>query len=381
MSAGEVYLLRHFTYRSSVFRIGNGAQNVTLQNVCIYSAYGMGVIAEGGAHHMLFSGMTIGLRPGTEKKYRISTTADAFHFADSGGYFIIENCDVSFMGDDALNTHNNMGILNSVNEKTITLSCFNGQVGYSEGTVLRFRNADDYSPCSVEATVQSKVFADETDVILVLDRDIGESVPIGSVLYDAGRDSGHYIIRNNYFHENRARGLLLGASDGLVEKNRFYKNQGAAVIFPVDLSDQWMEGSGVDNVVLRNNTFDTCDVGAWTSLIQFFTNNKGKPLSGQCFTNIEISNNTAIDFPGEFINMECAGGLTVTGNTIKNSTKLGYSREVRGMITARKFKDLTVTDNTWYRSDYMAEKVNEVNLTDEKPDLSQTVFKNNRLVD
>ena len=32
------------------------------------------------------------------------------------------------------------------------------------------------------------------------------------------------FVRNNYYHECRARGLLLGSDNGLVENNRFYKN-------------------------------------------------------------------------------------------------------------------------------------------------------------
>ena len=55
-----------------------------------------------------------GLRPGAEDKYRISTTADGIHIANSNGYFRLDNCDLSFCGDDILNVHDDMFYIESI---------------------------------------------------------------------------------------------------------------------------------------------------------------------------------------------------------------------------------------------------------------------------
>lgn len=60
--AGQVYLLRHYTYRSSVFYTGDNSKNISYKNIRIYAAYGSGFVAGGGASHMLFSGITIPMK-------------------------------------------------------------------------------------------------------------------------------------------------------------------------------------------------------------------------------------------------------------------------------------------------------------------------------
>ena len=372
--AGQVYLLRHYTYRSSVFYTGDNSKNISYKNIRIYAAYGSGFVAGGGASHMLFSGITIGLRPGTEKRYRISTTVDAFHIADTAGYFIMENCDVSFQGDDCLNVHDNIGVVESVSGKTITVAC-KATGNYNVGAELTFKNASTYVDYGVKAVVTAKNVGSGR-VTLTLDREVNGLLK-GAVVSDNSRNSSNYIVRNNYFHECRARGLLLGSSNGLVENNRFYKTQGAAILIPIDIADSWMEGTGVDNLLIRNNTFDTCNVNDWTALIEFVANNSGRSINGECFTKIAIVNNTMIDFPSRMLLVHGVRDVTVAGNTIKNPTAM--KGNLRGVIEAEYFKNLTISDNTWHRSSHMADDVNEVQLTERNPDKTQITLKNNVL--
>lgn len=374
-ASGQVYLLRHYTYRSSVFYTGYYSKNITYKNIHIYSAYGSGFVAGDGANHMLFSDITIGLRPGTENKYRISTTVDAFHIADTAGYFIMDNCDVSFQGDDCLNVHDNIGVVQSVSGNTVVVAC-QSTGNYNVGAQLTFKNASTYVAYDVRATVTDKT-AGSGKVTLTLDQAMDNSL-VGAVVSDDSRNSSHYIVRNCYFHECRARGLLLGSGNGLVENNRFFKTQGAAILIPIDIiSGSWMEGTGVDNLMIRNNTFETCNVNNWTPLIQFVANNNGKTINGECFTNIAIVNNTMIDFPSRLLLIHGVRNVTVAGNVIKNPTAMKGS--LRGVIEAEYFKNLVITDNTWYKSAYMGSDVNEVQLTERNPDKSQVTLKNNVL--
>lgn len=374
--AEQVYLLRHRMYKSSVFYTAKGSENITYKDVTIYTAYGAGLTAGSGAHHMLFSGITIGLRPGTENEYRISTTVDAFHIADTAGYFILENCDISFQGDDCLNVHDNIGVVQSISGNTVTLFC--RETGnFNEGASLTFKNPETYVAYDETAVVKSKS-VDANVLTLVLDRELDVRL-VGAVVSDNSRNSSNYIIRNCYFHENRARGLLLGSGNGLIENNRFYKTQAAAILIPVDIIlESWMEGTGVDNLLIRNNTFDTCDVNNWTALIEFVTNFNGSAIKGECFTNIAIENNTMIDFPSKMLQIRGVKNLKITGNVIKNPTEMKGSK--RGIIGAENFKNLLISDNTWYKSPNMPRNVNKVQFTEKKPDKSEITVKNNAVL-
>ncbi|MCH5198824.1 MAG: hypothetical protein J1E34_07960 [Oscillospiraceae bacterium] len=373
---GQVYLLRHYTYKSSVFYTAQSSKNISYKNINIYSALGAGLTAGSGAHHILFSGITIGLRPGTEDKYRISTTVDAFHIADTAGYFIMENCDISFQGDDCLNVHDNVGVIKSVNGNTIVLTC-RATGNFGEGAELTFKNPETYEKYDITAVVTDKN-VDEYEITLTVDRELDDFV-VGTVVSDNSRNSSNYIIRNCYFHENRARGLLLGSSNGLVENNRFYKTQAAAILIPVDIIfESWMEGTGVENLMIRNNTFDTCDVNNWTALIEFVTNLNGNRIKGECFKNIAVVDNEMIDFPSKLLQIRAVNSLTVSGNVIKNPSGTKSSR--RGVIGAENFKNLVIADNIWYKSANMPKNVNKLLYTEKKPDKSEVASYNNVII-
>jgi parallel beta-helix repeat protein len=69
---------------------------------------------------------------------------------------------------------------------------------------------------------------------------------------DLARVSARFVIRNNTFSYNRARGILLESSFGLVEQNTF-TGQTAQGIFVGVASGS--EGPGVQNVIFRGNHF------------------------------------------------------------------------------------------------------------------------------
>jgi hypothetical protein len=68
------------------------------------------------------------------------------------------------------------------------------------------------------------------------------------MLIAAGNKTNHAsrncIIRNRYFQENRARGVLCNPADWLVEGNRFFHNQHAAMLLVSDVGSSWSEGFG-----------------------------------------------------------------------------------------------------------------------------------------
>ena len=358
--AEQVYLLRHRTYCGSVFYTGYGSQNITYDNITIYGAYGAGFVSGTGAHHTLFSNITIGLRPETKYIHRISTTVDAFHIADTGGYFIMENCDISFQGDDALNVHDNVGTLLKAYGNTLAVSTKSPE-SFEEDCILAFKASSDFSDIELSARVKA---IEKTDIqlILTLDREIGD-IAAGTIVYNADHDSGHYIIRNNYFHENRARGLLLGSDNGLVENNRFYKTQGAAILIPVDICDSWTEGTGVENLVIRQNEFNTCNVNDWSAVVEFVANYNGSAIKGACFNKIVFCENTFIDFPSGALLVRSTVNSVFSSNIIKNASALGKNTD-RGRMKAEYSGKLTFLNNKWISSPYMTEDINEIRVID-----------------
>ena len=346
-----------------------GASNITCKDITIYSIHGQGICVRGGdTHHIKISGVTIGLNPETADKYRMSTTADAINIADSGGYFIIENCDVGYQGDDGLNIHDNVGIVEDVGDDFIVITVMNSSA-FSSGTQVRFKNGTDFIDIDFTAKVTRKKSMGNSRYTLTLDTEVPLEVDSGTVVADCSVDSSHYIIRNNYFHENRARGILLNSSDGLVENNRFYKTQFSAINVSVDYGTQWLEGTGIDNLIIRNNRIESCNVAGNGAAITFYATNTrapGSTINGTCFKNLLISGNTFINTNKQAISARSASALAVVGNRILNPDEITSPYEDivlpdRGRIElkGRALAGITVAHNEWESSPYIPEDVNK----------------------
>jgi hypothetical protein len=65
------------------------------------------------------------------------------------------------------------------------------------------------------------------------------------------------IIRDCWFGNNRARGILCSTPRKVVIENNTFAIQGAAILIPGD-ANGWYESGAVSDVLIRRNTFDNC---------------------------------------------------------------------------------------------------------------------------
>ncbi len=310
---GETYILRHYVYDGTIFSIRNHSKNVTFDNVSIYGSPGMAYICEDNCSRFQIINSFIGVNPDYKDKRSVSLTADAIHIVNTDGCFNISDCDISGMGDDAINVHDGLGYVSAVNGNTLTLIA--SAMRLFEGDVLAFKN-DKFENTDITAKIVSvKDLEGITKEVVV--ENLPEGVAEGFTAYNTECDSSNYVIRNNYFHENRARGLLLQSSNGLCENNRFYKTMAQAIKVVMDIEPTlWQEGTGVDNLVIRNNTFEKCNYSDWGTVIEIGTNIAGESAQTAVFTNVEISSNEFTDIPSYLLKANNINGFVFSNNTI-----------------------------------------------------------------
>lgn len=310
---GETYILRHYVYDGTVFNIRDYSKNITFDNVSIYGSPGMAYICEGNCSHFQIINNFIGVNPEHKSSRCVSLTADAIHIVNTLGCFNISGCDISGMGDDAINVHDGLGYVSAVSGNTLTLTA--SAMRLEAGDILAFKNSKFENTDLTAKIVSVKSLDWITKEVVV------ESLPVsitsGWTAYNTGCNSGNYVIRNNYFHENRARGLLLQSSNGLCENNRFYKTMAQAIKVVMDIEPTlWQEGTGVDNLVIRNNTFEMCNYSDWGSVIEIGTNIAGKSAETAVFTNVEITSNRFTDIPSKLMRVNNVNGLVFSSNTV-----------------------------------------------------------------
>ena len=310
----------------------------------------------------------------------MSTTADALNFKNTGGYIIVENCDIGYQGDDCLNIHSTPGITEFIYGDEIEMIVRNGNNFYV-GCEVGFKRASDFTMHEFTATVTGYEYISSEEYgqhyRMTLDREVPADIEENWIIYNKSNNGEYYIIRNNFFHENRARGVLLGSPNGLVENNRFYRHQLSAVNISLDHGSQWIEGTGVNNLIVRNNIFEECNLAARDgAYINISAGSDfgvgGMILSEKCFYDILISGNTFINPKAGIISARSITNLAFVNNTIKNPDEIKHYSEPdktfpnRGRIELRGYeiKDATVIHNTWEKSPYITDTICEVYAVD-----------------
>ncbi|MBR0349557.1 MAG: right-handed parallel beta-helix repeat-containing protein, partial [Clostridia bacterium] len=278
---------------------------------------------------------------------------------NTDGCFNISGCDISGMGDDAINVHDGLGYISEVSGNTLTLIA--SAMRLSEGDVLAFKNKKFENTEFTAKIVSVKALEGITKEVVV--ESLPESVTEGWTAYNTECNSNNYVIRNNYFHENRARGLLLQSSNGLCENNRFYKTMAQAIKVVMDIEPTlWQEGTGVDNLIIRNNTFEKCNYSDWGSTIEIGTNIAGKSAETAVFTNIEISSNKFTDISSTLLRADNVNGFVFCNNMI-DAGEFFDKNSTQGRIQFGNFcSNVTYTDNVFVDGGFLQFK--EIAKTD-----------------
>lgn len=339
---GEVYLLRHHVYDGNAFNVHN-TSNITFSGIKLYAIAGMGWLIESRSERFQLLDCVIALDPDHENDHRISATADGVHIANTNGKFKISGCDFSFMGDDDINVHDNIAMVtDKLDGKTVEI--YTNANNFAVGDTAIF-SGKGFDNLGFSATITS-VGGNR----LTFDKELPDYIVKDCIVSNGSIDSGNYVISNNYFHENRARGLLLQSDNGLCESNRFYKIMANPIKVIMDISSGlWLEGTGVNGLVIRNNSFTECNVVEWSSQISISTNIDGHSADSTLFYNITVENNSFDNFYGRLVDASNVSNLKICGNRVNN--KDGDRESRRGRIIIRQScSKVTISSNEYTAS-------------------------------
>ena len=341
---GEVYLLRHHVYGGNAFNVYN-TSNITFSGIKLYAVAGMGWLIENRSEHFQLLGCVIGLDPEHDDN-RISTTADGVHIANTNGKFRISGCDFSFMGDDDVNVHDNIAtVTDKLDEKTVEIYTNANNFAAGDTAIFSSKGFDRLGFSAEVTSVEGKK--------LTFDKELPDYIVKDCIVSNGSIDSGNYVISGNYFHENRARGLLLQSNNGLCENNRFYKIMANPIKVIMDISSGlWLEGTGVNGLVIRNNSFVECNVVEWSAQISISTNIDGKSADSTLFYNITVENNSFDNFYGRLVDASNVSNLKICGNRVNN--KDGSYEARRGRIIIRQSCSRVTISNNEYKASVKA---------------------------
>lgn len=234
------------------------SSNVSLENINIYHAGGMGVIAQ-KSEDISLKEVNVKIR---EKSNRVFTTAaDATHFVNCKGLVQVQDCLFENQMDDATNVHGiYTKIIKKVSKDTLLVSLMHpqhkGVVFVEKGDEVGFIRQDSmltYAKAKVDQV--ERINKDYTLITLtedLLDK-VKENDGVENLTWNA-----NFHIKNCVVRANRARGLLISTPGEVIIEENTISTAGAAIKISGDVNS-WYESGAVKNVLIRNNEFIDCN--------------------------------------------------------------------------------------------------------------------------
>ena len=228
---------------------------VTLEDVAIHHALGMGVIAQACRD---LTWRRVRVIPSGRRLF--STWVDAVHAVDCGGFLKILDCEFRGMFDDGANLHgaHRRVISWPSPERVVVEAMHHQQVGVTylrPGDTCHFANLNTLSTLA-EARVMSVRVLNSRLQELTLDRPLPDLAFRPLAIRRAEPDMVTEI-RNCVIGPNRGRALLLTTPGKIIVSGNRLHSSGNAIEIPPDTS-YWWESGPVAEVRIENNLFDAC---------------------------------------------------------------------------------------------------------------------------
>ena len=326
---GQLFRMQHYYYDMNGFVMSDN-RHLTLEDIDIYSCAGHAFVVSGLQQYWEFRKVNIAAPAGVPRRL-ITCTADHCHIARSRGFFKMEDCEFSLGADDCLNAHDCSGYAEKSGTHSVTTRNVKFIDTFRPGAPVELRHGD-YSPTGFRSAVKSvrPVDAEKGMHEITFEDPVPEPVDRGFILFNWTYDTRNIIVRNCFFHDNRARGILLLGRDITLENNHFRHNEMGAIKIETGYTfNAWSEGYGADNIVVRNNRFDGVnprDVGNDGKARDIYmgvymeTDPSMRRTDYPILSNILFENNTFKDSYGLVAFISSAGNVTFWNNTFTNPT-------------------------------------------------------------
>ncbi len=323
---GKEVLIRHYVYQAiGIGFMGLETSDIACEDVTIWQCPSHAFLAamcEGGIRLTRCR-----IQRKDEPDRLISATADGAHFMSLKGDILIEDCDFSYQGDDSVNIHGMWcQVAEIVDDHTVKLA---GK--FVEGTAITASPGDEIKFCKAAnlaelgrlALDHIALGADGKSLLLKTVEALPEGLELGDFLGNMNRACNRYIIRGNYFHDHRARGMLIQAKDGLIENNHVARTMAGALNLTVDCN-YWTEGFGIERLIVRGNTFETCNWAGWErhgsgvhmGMVSLAVDTKTGPGDYPVHHQVLFENNTFIDTPGLALFLSGCEDVVVRNNRL-----------------------------------------------------------------
>ncbi len=297
LTPGQPVLVLHHWYGGAAIRIDDTrhprqAEDITIEDVTIHAAPGMGIVAYGLKRGLAVLGSRIVPRP--DGSSPISTSYDAMHVILSGGDILFTGNRIAGQTDDGINISSAVHPVLRIEDDPAVLVL---------GKYSRFINAGDMLALfdgqgrylGQRRVTSQPVPLGGLDHKVVLDSSV-PGLQLGGAARDLALTGSRYVVADNIIERCYCHGVLAQLPNGLIERNTIRDISHNAIRLLTDVGT-WYEGVGAINVVLRGNTitrngFDVANTLPWAAISAYGGARGGKVAESAVNAHLEISDNT-----------------------------------------------------------------------------------------
>ena len=286
LSVGDYLVLSRKTLSPHALMLTH-CRNTTLKQVTLYTSTTFGFLElAGDANHYDNLIITPGSVPqGATNSRLLSTLADGFHSKHARKGPLVENCRFDHMGDDGIAINGDFILVlhcdTSTSNPTVTM-VFKRKPYVQVGDRIMGLNRATGVPIGVATVIammpvkfdpqllidiKKQVLPDLSHAKYLFNKEVYQltldkplSVAQGDLASCPDRNGSGFMVRNNTIADNRARGILVKASDGIIEKNTLANCSMSGIVLGPEI-DYWMEADFSRNVVIRDNTIRAVNHG------------------------------------------------------------------------------------------------------------------------
>lgn len=327
------------------------SKNITVDNVNLYHATGLGILAQ-FSQDLTFSQFRA--IPNKAKNRYFGGGDDGIQVSNCKGKITINKCEFAGLMDDPVNVHGtSVQVIEILSEKQVKCKFMHhqsvGLIWGHAGDKISFIENSRMNSIGTAVVERFKPIDSETFLLT-----FKTPVPKGFEVNDALENltwSPDLTISNSNFKSCRARGVLVSTPGKVVIENNIFESSGSAILVAGD-ANNWFESGAVNDVLIKNNVFtDLCNTSSYQFCEGIISVYPEIPVldekTPQFHKNIRIENNEFHPFDYPVLFARSVDGISFRNNTITRSTRFEPYHRRKYTFSFEASKNAVITDNTF----------------------------------
>jgi hypothetical protein len=349
-AVGNYLVMRHAERIHSGIFIQD-SKNIKVENVNLYHATGLGVLAQFSEDLTFDRYRAI---PNPNKNRYFGGGDDGLQVSNCKGQITVTNCEFAGLMDDPINVHGtSVQVIEKLSDKQLKCKFMHHQsVGLNwghPGDKISFIENSVVKSIGL-GTVATFRLIDNENFIIIFKETIPKNLEIGDALENLTW-SPDLLVSNTHFKSCRARSLLVSTPGKVVIENNTFESSGSAILIAGD-ANNWFESGAVTDVLIKNNVFtELCNTSSYQfgeGIISIYPEipvlNETTPPFHK---NIRIENNEFHPFDYPVLFARSVDGISFNNNSITRSTRFEPYHNRKFTFSFEACKAIKISGNTF----------------------------------